>query len=125
MHPKPNARRREARKPMEPTIERPQYDLQRARAGGYARLAERHWRQHRPAWVAELERTGRLGPELLRAETAMLEALHHEMTKLRESGALQNLPFSERVQRENWARESIEERLLTEILLLPPEPAPT
>lgn len=104
---------------MDPTIDRPHYDLQQARAGGYARLAERHWRQHRPAWVAELERQGSLGSELLRAETAMLEAINREMKHLRESGVLKDLPYAERVQSENWERARIEERLLPEIILLP------
>lgn len=109
---------------MEPTINRHDYDLQRARAGGYARLAETHWRQHRPTWVAELDRTGRLGAELLRVETAMLEAINQAMKRLRESGALANLPYTERVQRENWERASLEERFLPALLLLPPESDP-
>lgn len=34
----------------------------------YGRMAEQHWRAHRPAMVAELEATGQLYPLLLEAE---------------------------------------------------------
>lgn len=34
----------------------------------YGRMAEQHWRAHRPAMVAELEATGQLHAMLLEAE---------------------------------------------------------
>jgi len=39
----------------------------------YGRMAEKHWREHRPKMVRELERTGRLHQMLLEAEEQMVE----------------------------------------------------
>lgn len=45
----------------------------------YGRMAEKHWREHRPQMVRELERTGRLHQMLLEAE----ERTKDEMVTLR------------------------------------------
>ena len=45
----------------------------------YGRMAEKHWREHRPKMVRELEQTGRLHQMLLEAE----EKTKDEMATLR------------------------------------------
>lgn len=96
-----------------------------SRAGGYARMAERHWRRYRPAFVSVLEREGRLAQELLQAEQQMLHALEQELRTRRAHDNVERLSYLERVRWENSVRSAIEERLLPEMILLPPEPGTT
>jgi hypothetical protein len=93
-----------------------------SRAGGYGRMAERHWRRYRPACVAVLEREGRLAQELLQAEQRMLHALEQELRVRRAHDNVEHLSYLDRVRWENNVRSAIEERLLPEMILLPPEP---
>lgn len=92
-----------------------------SRAGCYARMAERHWRRYRPAWVAVLEREGRLAQELLRAEQRMLHALEQQLRIRRAHDNVERLSYLDRVRWENSVRSAMEEHLLPEMILLPPE----
>ena len=75
----------------------------------YGRMAEKHWREHRPKMVRELEQTGRLHQMLLEAE----EKTKDEMATLRTD-------LMQRDQRRNKHRPGLgngEEKYI----LLPPE----
>jgi hypothetical protein len=58
---------------------------------------------------------------LLQAEARMVMALQRELRVLRMRDGVERLPYLERVRWENTVRDSVEERLLPQIILLPPE----
>jgi len=76
----------------------------------YGRMAEKHWRAHRPTMVAELEATGQLYPMLLEAE----EQTEADLDSLRRHFIQQGLTAQ---QAHSRAWEIVRERYL----LLPPE----
>jgi len=76
----------------------------------YGRMAEKHWREHRPKMVRELERKGQLQAMLLEAE----EKTKDEMVTLRME--LMNLgKTAQQAQTQAW------EMVLEKYILLPPE----
>ena len=76
----------------------------------YGRMAEKHWREHRPKMVRELERMGRLHQMLLEAE----EKTKDEMAALRTQSMKQG---STAQQAHDQAWELVREKYI----LLPPE----
>jgi len=52
----------------------------------YGRMAEKHWREHRPKMVRELERTGRLHQMLLEAEEKTKDEMVTLSSELRKQG---------------------------------------
>ncbi len=53
----------------------------------YGRMAEKHWREHRPKMVRELEQTGRLHQMLLEAEDATKDEMATLRTELMQRGS--------------------------------------
>ena len=53
---------------------------------GYAKLAETHWREHRPRMVEELEATGGLPAALLEAQERTAEEMERLMKEFRGQG---------------------------------------
>ena len=76
----------------------------------YGRMAEKHWREHRPKMVRELEQTGRLHQMLLEAE----EMTKDEMATLR-TDLMQQGSTAQQAQTQAW------EMVREKYLLLPPE----
>lgn len=76
----------------------------------YGRMAEKHWREHLPAMVRELERKGTLHQMLLEAE----ERTKDEMATLRAELTATGLT-PEQAQRRAW------ELVRENYILLPPE----
>ena len=76
----------------------------------YGRLAEKHWREHRPKMVSDLEATGQLHATLLDAE----EKTKDEMIELTQQFRNQGLTAQ---QAHDRAWEMVRERYI----LLPPE----
>ena len=52
----------------------------------YARMAEAHWREHRPRMVRELEAQKRLPAALLEAQERTLDEMESSMRRLRRQG---------------------------------------
>lgn len=52
----------------------------------YGRMAEKHWREHRPRMVRELEQQGRLGEMLLEAQERTLDEMETLMREFRRQG---------------------------------------
>jgi len=77
----------------------------------YGRMAEKHWREHRPKMVRELEQAGRLHQMLLEAE----EKTKDEMVTLR-TDLMQRGSTAEQAQTQAW--ELVREKY---ILLAPEE----
>jgi len=76
----------------------------------YGRMAEKHWREHRPKMVRELERTERLHQMLLEAE----EKTKDEMATLRMELMKQG-KTAQQAQTQAW------EMVREKYILLPPE----
>ena len=76
----------------------------------YGRMAEKHWREHRPKMVRELEQTGRLYQMLLEAE----EKTKDEMATLR-TDLMQQGSTAQQAQTQAW------ELVREKYVLLPPE----
>jgi hypothetical protein len=76
----------------------------------YGRMAEKHWREHRPKMVRELEQTGRLQQMLLEAE----EKTKDEMATLR-TDLMQRGSSAQQAQTQAW------EMVREKYILLPPE----
>jgi uncharacterized protein YggE len=76
----------------------------------YGRTAEKHWREHLPRMVRELERTGRLHQMLLEAE----EKTKDEMATLRME-LLKQGKTAQQAQTQAW------EMVREKYILLPPE----
>ena len=76
----------------------------------YGRMAERHWREHCPQMVRELERKGLLHQMLLEAE----EKTKDEMTTLR-TQLMQQGSTAQQAHTQAW------EMVREKYLLLPPE----
>lgn len=53
----------------------------------YGRMAEKHWREHRPKMVRELERTGRLHQMLLEADEKTKDEMATLRTQLMQQGS--------------------------------------
>ena len=52
----------------------------------YGRMAEAHWREHRPRMVRELETAGRLEAALLEAQERTVDEMRTLMLQLRRDG---------------------------------------
>ncbi len=76
----------------------------------YGRMAEKHWREHRPKMVRELERKGLLHQMLLDAEGKTKDEMATIRTQLMQQGAT-----AQQAQTQAW--EMVRERYI----LLPPE----
>ena len=76
----------------------------------YGQMAEKHWREHRPKMVRELEQTGRLHQMLLEAE----EKTKDEMATLR-TDLMQRGSTAQQAQTQAW------EMVREKYVLLPPE----
>ena len=76
----------------------------------YGRMAEKHWREHRPKMVRELERKGQLQAMLLDAE----EKTKDEMATLR-TDLMQKGSTAQQAQTQAW------EMVREKYILLPPE----
>ena len=76
----------------------------------YGRMAEKHWREHRPKMVRELEQTGRLRQMLLEAE----EKTKDEMVVLR-MDLMRRGSTAQQAQTQAW------ELVREKYILLPPE----
>ena len=76
----------------------------------YGWMAEKHWREHRPKMVRELERTGRLHAMLLEAE----EKTKDEMATLR-MDLIRRGSTAQQAQTQAW------EMVREKYILLPPE----
>ena len=76
----------------------------------YGRMAEKHWREHRPKMVRELEQTGRLHQMLLEAEAKTKD----EMATLR-------MDLMRRGSAAQQAHDQAWEMVREKYLLLPPE----
>jgi hypothetical protein len=77
----------------------------------YGRMAEKHWREHRPKMVRELERKGQLQAMLREAEEKTKDemvALRMELMKLGKT--------AQQAQTQAW------EMVREKYILLPPEP---
>ena len=77
----------------------------------YGRLAEKHWREHRPQMVRELEANGELQEMLLEAEVKTKD----DMEQITQSLISQQCYTPEEAERVAW--ELVRERYI----LLPPE----
>ena len=78
----------------------------------YGRMAEKHWREHRPKMVRELEASGQLQTMLLEAELKTKEEMATLRTQLMKQGKT-----AEQAHRQAW--EIVRERYI----LLPEETA--
>jgi hypothetical protein len=78
----------------------------------YGRQAEKHWREHRPKMVSELEASGQLQTMLLEAELKTKEEMATLRTQLMKQGKT-----AEQAHRQAW--EIVRERYI----LLPEETA--
>ena len=76
----------------------------------YGRMAEKHWREHCPRMVRQLEAQGRLTEALLEAQERTLDEMEQTMKQLRRRGLNPQ-------QAHDHAWELIREKYL----LLPPE----
>lgn len=76
----------------------------------YGRMAEKHWREHRPKMVCELKRKGLLHQMLLEAE----EKTKDEMATLR-TDLMQRGSTAQQAQTQAW------EMVREKYVLLPPE----
>jgi hypothetical protein len=76
----------------------------------YGRMAEKHWREHRPKMVRELEQAGRLHQMLLEAE----EKTKDEMATLR-TDLMKRGSTAQQAQTQAW------EMVREKYVLLPPE----
>ena len=76
----------------------------------YGRMAEKHWREHRPKMVRDLERTGRLHQMLLEAENMTKDAMVTLRTDLMQRGST-----AQQAQTQAW------EMVREKYVLLPPE----
>lgn len=76
----------------------------------YGRMAEKHWREHRPQMVRELETSGQLHPMLLEAE----EKTKDEMIELTQQFRNQGLSPQQ-------AHDRAWEMVRENYILLPPE----
>jgi hypothetical protein len=76
----------------------------------YARMAETHWREHRPRMVRELERQGLLRATLLDAQEKTLDGMETLMRELRQQGLTPQ-----------QAHDQAWEMMREQYLLLPPE----
>jgi hypothetical protein len=76
----------------------------------YGRMAETHWRQHRPRMVLQLSRQGRLQSALLDAQERTLDEMESLMRQFRQQGLNPQ-------QAHDQAWELVRERYI----LLPPE----
>lgn len=76
----------------------------------YGRQAEKHWREHRPKMVRELEAKGQLHPMLLAAEDATKDEMATLRTELMRRGAT-----AQQAHTQAW------EMVREKYLLLPPE----
>lgn len=76
----------------------------------YGRMAEKHWREHRPRMVRELEQQGRLPEMLLEAQERTLDEMESLMRDFRRQGLTPQ-------QAHDQAWELVREKYI----LLPPE----
>ena len=76
----------------------------------YGQMAEKHWLEHRPKMVRELERIGRLHQMLLEAEEKTKDEMATLRTELMQRGAT-----AQQAQTQAWAM------VREKYLLLPPE----
>ena len=76
----------------------------------YGRMAEKHWREHCPKMVRELERTGRLHQMLLEAEEKTKDEMAMLRTQLMTQGST-----AQQAQTQAW------EMTREKYILLPPE----
>lgn len=77
---------------------------------GYAKLAETHWREHRPRMVEELEAKGGLQAALLEAQERTAEEMERLMKEFRGQGL-----------NPQQAHDQAWEILREKYILLPPE----
>lgn len=77
---------------------------------GYAKLAETHWREHRPRMVEELEAKGGLEAALLEAQERTVDEMERLMKEFRGQGL-----------NPQQAHDQAWEILREKYLLLPPE----
>jgi len=77
---------------------------------GYAKLAETHWREHRPRMVEELEAKGGLQAALLEAQNRTVEEMERLMKEFRGQGL-----------NPQQAHDQAWEILREKYILLPPE----
>ena len=80
----------------------------------YGRMAEKHWREHCPRLVRELERTGQMATSLLEAQTRTLDEMESMMRDFRRQGLNPQ-------QAHDQAWELVRERYI----LIPPEASPS
>jgi hypothetical protein len=76
----------------------------------YGRMAEKHWREHRPKMVREMERKGLLHQMLLEAENSAKEEMATLRTQLMQQGST-----AQQAQTQAW------EMVREKYILLPPE----
>ena len=76
----------------------------------YGRQAEKHWREHRPKMVRELEAKGQLNQMLLAAEDATKDEMATLRTELMQRG-----PTAQQAHTQAWAM------VREKYILLPPE----
>jgi hypothetical protein len=76
----------------------------------YGRQAEKHWREHRPKMVRELEAKGQLNQMLLAAEDATKDEMATLRTELMQRGAT-----AQQAHTQAW------EMVREKYILLPPE----
>jgi glucose-6-phosphate-specific signal transduction histidine kinase len=76
----------------------------------YGRMAEKHWREHLPKMVRELERKGLLHQMLLEAEEKTKDEMARLRTELMKQG-----PTAQQAHTQAW------EMVREKYLLLPPE----
>ena len=76
----------------------------------YGRMAEKHWREHRPKMVREMERKGILHQLLLEAEDKTKDEMATLRTQLMQQGAT-----AQQAQIQAW------EMVWEKYILLPPE----
>jgi uncharacterized protein YjaG (DUF416 family) len=76
----------------------------------YGRMAEKHWREHRPKMVRELETKGQLHRMLLEAEEKTKDEMAALRTELMKQGST-----ADQAHRQAW------EMVREKYILLPPE----
>jgi hypothetical protein len=76
----------------------------------YGRMAAKHWREHRPKMVREMERKGILHQMLLEAESSTKEEMATLRTQLMQQGST-----AQQAQTQAW------EMVREKYILLPPE----
>ena len=76
----------------------------------YGRMAEKHWRKHRPKMVREMERKGLLHQMLLEAENSAKEEMATLRTQLMQQGST-----AQQAQTQAW------EMVREKYIFLPPE----